>query len=180
MRLGASCWVKSTARVAIRTGSPTALSRAASLFGSLPAPTTAMPIRASWVTQPKPMPLLALVTMATCMSLSPSIGCDSACGRFQTTGDGDQQLRTLQEQMRIGFVTETHATVDLNTQLRVFERGGAGHRKRVLDLHGRIGTTLVQRNRCKARLITRAARSDGHVGAVVFYRLKRADGPAKL
>src|ERR1700727_1700160 len=54
--------------VATRAGSPTAFSSSVSRFSSRPAPTIAMPIPASFFAHPKPMPLLAPVTTATCIS----------------------------------------------------------------------------------------------------------------
>src|SRR6185437_389281 len=68
MRRGASSPVRSTASVATRSGSPTVLSSSASRPSSRPMPTTAMPASASFVAHPKPMPLLAPVTIATCIS----------------------------------------------------------------------------------------------------------------
>src|SRR5271166_615073 len=64
----ASSWVKSTASVATRSGSLIAFSSSASRSWSRPVPTTAMPISASFVAHPKPIPLLAPVTIATCIS----------------------------------------------------------------------------------------------------------------
>src|SRR4051812_6570008 len=69
MRAGASSAVKSTAMVATRSASPMSLARSASLSSSRPTPRTAMPISASLVAHPKPIPLLAPVTIATCMSI---------------------------------------------------------------------------------------------------------------
>src|SRR5215469_1294705 len=68
MRRGASSWVRSTASVATRSGSLTDFSSSASPSLSRPVPTTAIPISASLVAHPKPMPLLAPVTIATCIS----------------------------------------------------------------------------------------------------------------
>src|SRR5262249_50915811 len=70
MRLGPSSEVKSTASVATRSGSPMAFSRSLSRLSSRPVPSTAMPISASLVAHPKPMPLLAPVTIAICMSFT--------------------------------------------------------------------------------------------------------------
>src|ERR1700722_18848253 len=85
IRCGASSSVRSTASVAMRSPPPAprssppspspsrspsliACSKPASLLSSRPVPTIAMPMAASLVAHPKPIPLLAPVTIATCMS----------------------------------------------------------------------------------------------------------------
>src|SRR4051812_32857835 len=68
IRAGASSEIRSTAMVATRSGSPIVFAKSASLSSSRPVPMTAIPISASLVAQAKPMPLLAPVTIATCIS----------------------------------------------------------------------------------------------------------------
>ena len=97
-----------------RSGSPTDCSSRASLPESLPTPTTAMPMCASLAAHPKPIPLLAPVTMATCMSSPSSICRDPHVGRLQSARNGAQQLRALQQEVRIRLVAETHAAVNLD------------------------------------------------------------------
>src|SRR5690349_2113454 len=68
IRCGASSAVRSTARVATRSSSLISCRSSASLPSSRPVPSTAIPASASLVAHPKPMPLLAPVTIATCIS----------------------------------------------------------------------------------------------------------------
>src|SRR5271165_322515 len=68
IRLGASSSVRLTASVATRSGSSIAFFNSESLPSSRPVPNTAMPRSASLLAQPKPMPPLAPVTIATCIS----------------------------------------------------------------------------------------------------------------
>ncbi len=70
IRFGASSSVRSTARPAIRSESSTALANSASLASLRPVASTAMPISASLIAQPKPIPPLAPVTIATRISLN--------------------------------------------------------------------------------------------------------------
>src|ERR1700744_2655585 len=68
MRPGASSSVRSTATVAIRSGAPMASANSASRCSLRPVATTPMPISESLVAQPKPIPPVAPVTIAICMS----------------------------------------------------------------------------------------------------------------
>src|SRR6516164_1117606 len=68
IRRGASSQVRSTANVATRAGSSMDLSSSASRSSSRPVPRMAIPISASLLAHPKPMPLVAPVTIATCIS----------------------------------------------------------------------------------------------------------------
>src|SRR3546814_13724289 len=126
MRCGASSSVTSTASVSMRSGLPIAFSRAASLFASRPTPSTAMPASANLTAVPKPMPLLAPVMIATCMSPLRLRICDAHIRRFQPAGNGDQDLRTLQQQMRVRFIAEADAAVTLDVLAGVLDRRGAG------------------------------------------------------
>src|ERR1700757_2004780 len=68
MRRGASSRVRSTATVATRAGSSMDFCNSASRSSSRPVPRMAIPISASFFAHPKPMPLVAPVTIATCIS----------------------------------------------------------------------------------------------------------------
>src|SRR3546814_10689862 len=73
-----------------------------------------MPASANLTAVPKPMPLLAPVMIATCMSPLRFRICDAHIRRFQPAGNGDQDLRTLQQQMRVRFIAEADAAVNLD------------------------------------------------------------------
>ena len=106
--------------------------------------------------------------------------CDPLVRRFQTARYGNQELGPFQEQVRIRFVAEADPTVELYIFATDLQRRGPGHEQRTLDLESRIRPSLVDRNRCEARLIASTARRDSHVGAVMLHGLKAADGATKL
>src|SRR3546814_19879336 len=85
-----------------------------------------MPASANLTAVPKPMPLLAPVMIATCMSPLRFRICDAHIRRFQPAGNGEQDLRTLQQQMRVRLIAEADAAVNLDVIAGVPDRRGAG------------------------------------------------------
>src|SRR3546814_4587069 len=82
--------------------------------------------------------------------------------------------------MRVRFIAEADAAVNLDVLAGVLDRRGAGDEQGRFHLQRRIRATLVDRHRREADLIARAARRARHVRAMMLDGLKRADRPTEL
>jgi hypothetical protein len=100
--------------------------------------------------------------------------------RIGTTRGLDQQMRALDHQMRVGFVAEADAAVDLDIGAGIGERGVDREQQSGLDLEGGIAPTLVERDRGEGDLVGRGAGDHRHVGAAMLDRLEAADRMAEL
>lgn len=107
-------------------------------------------------------------------------GGNALCRRFKPTGNGDKDLRALQEQVRVGFITETDAAMDLDGLACIGDRGIARHQKGRFNLKLCIIAGLICRYCGKTDLITGTAGGNGHVGAMMLDCLKCSNRASKL
>ncbi|MNT30526.1 hypothetical protein D3C72_1663240 [compost metagenome] len=82
--------------------------------------------------------------------------------------------------MRVGLGAKADAPVNLDVKAGVLKRRRARHDQRALGQQRPVSVLVRQGDSGEGHEIPRAAGRQGHVGAVMFYRLEAADWPSEL